>query len=732
MGTLNRRTFLKASALSGGGLLLGFHWLNSSSNGAVDTARKSERINAFLKLDPDGKVTIYSPNPEIGQNVKTSMPMVVAEELDVDWDDVTVEQAPLDTTRFSRQLAGGSQSIRHGWVTLRSAGATARRMLMEAAAVSLGVPVGELSTDRGRVLHAATGESRTYGELATDAAALPVPQDVPLKDRGDFKIIGTSRNNVDGPAIVTGKAEFGIDVQREGMLIAMITHAPGFGMRLMSINDTEARAMPGIVDIFTIDAAPPQPSFFDVNAFSEKVVVVGRTTWEVLKAKRALVLEWESAAAEESSMGHEATMRDQVDSGTGNVLRDDGDTKAAFAEAHQIVDRTYTAPFLAHNTLEPMNFFAHVRDDGAELIGPVQTPEFLRRSVAGICNLPEESVTIDLTRMGGGFGRRLYGHFGVEAAVISQRLKAPVKLLYTREDDMTQGTYRPAYKVRYRAALDAQGNMTAMEVRGAGVGNRSAPFRGATGFPASGIESYRAESFVIESSVSVGAWRAPVSNFLGGCEQCFIDEVAEVAGRDPVEFRLALLDRMITAPVGEASDYEPERYAGVIKLVAEKSDWDRAPQPGIHRGLSVFYSHNSYVAEVVEIELDDGLPRLRKVWAAVDCGIVVNPTAARNQVEGAIIDGIGHAMYSAITLTDSAPDQSNFDSYRLIRMPEIPTEIEVHFVDNGIDPTGLGEPALPPAAGALANAYAKATGHRLYRMPFIQDIEALRVRQPQG
>lgn len=730
MRTLDRRTFLKASALSGGGFILGFHWMTSGSK-ATASANETVRINAYLKVESDGKVTIYSPNPEIGQNVKTSMPMVVAEELDVDWDDVTVEQAPLDTSLFTRQLAGGSQSIRQTWQTLRTAGATARSMLIAAAATTLEVPAGELTTDQGVVTHGPSGASRTYGELANLAATLPVPETVALKDPSEFKIIGTSRLNVDSQAIVEGRPLFGIDVQRDGMLIAMITHAPAFGMRLKSMDDSAARAMSGIVDVFTIDAEPPERNWSAVNAFPEKVVVVGRTTWEVLKAKRALVLEWEASEPVESSLSHEDSMNALLDSGTGRVLRRDGDPEAAFAEAHHVVERTYTAPFLAHNTLEPMNFFAHVREDGAELMGPVQTPEFMRTLVASACNLPEDSISIGLTRMGGGFGRRLYGHFGVEAALISQRLKAPVKLLYTREDDMTQGTYRPAYKVRFRAALDAEGNLTAMHVRGVGVGNNAAPLSGGSHFPASGVDNYLAEALVVDSSVSTGAWRAPVSNFLAGAEQSFLDEVAEIAGRDPAEFRLSLLDRMINAPVGEEPNYEPERYAGVIRLVAEKCGWNTS-QPGIHRGLSVFYSHNSYVAEVVDIEIADGQPLLKKAWAAVDCGIVVNPIAARNQVEGSIIDGIGHAMYSAITLTDSSPDQSNFDSYRLIRMPEAPLEIETFFVDNGIDPTGLGEPALPPAGGALANAYAKATGQRLYRQPYIQDIEALRVRQPQG
>lgn len=729
MTTLNRRSFLKASALTGGGFVLGFHWVAKTAEAASGLAADPVRINAFLKVATDGKVTIFSPNPEIGQNVKTSMPMIVADELDVDWGRVAVEQAPLDTSRFTRQLAGGSQSIRQNWKTLRTAGATARRMLLEAAAQRLDVPIGELSTERGVIRHSGSGRELTYGEVATDAAQLAVPQDVQLKDIKDFKIVGHSQKNVDGSAIVNGKAIYGIDVQREGMLIAMITHAPAFGMRLKSMDDSAARAMPGIVDIFTINAEPPNRQWSDVNAFPEKVVVAGRTTWEVMKAKQALVLEWESVTSPESSSSQDEELENLLRSGDGRVVRRDGDPESAFAAAHQVIERTYTAPFLAHNTLEPMNFFAHVRADKAELVGPVQTPQFLRASVASACSLPEEAITIELTRMGGGFGRRLYGHFGVEAAVISQHLQAPVKLVYSREDDMTQGTYRPAYKVKYRAALDEAGNLTAFHARGAGVSE--GPLTGSAPFPAGGVDNYLAELLVLDTSVTTGAWRAPRSNFIAGAEQSFIDEVAEAAGRDPVEFRLALLDRMATAPVGDEIHYEAPRYANTLKLVAEKCKWGNS-SPDVYRGVSVFYSHNSYVAEVVDMVVRDGRPTIETVWAAVDCGIVINPNAARNQVEGAIVDGIGHAMYGALTLTDSKPDQDNFHTYRLIRMPEVPQSVEVFFVESDIDPTGLGEPALPPAAGALANAYYKATGHRLYRQPYIQEMDAVRVRQPQG
>lgn len=339
--------------------------------------------------------------------------------------------------------------------------------------------------------------------------------------------------------------------------------------------------------------------------------------------------------------------------------------------------------------------------------------------MAGALNVPEDKVHIQMTRMGGGFGRRLYGNFGVEAAVISQKAGVPVKLVYTREDDMTQGTYRPAYRVKYRAALDADNPLIGFHVRGAGV-HESPVF--ANRFPAGAVEHYLAEKLALDSNVSTGAWRAPRSNFIAGAEQSFLDEVAEIAGTDPIDFRLKLFDRAIRDPVGDEHDYDAERYAGVLELVREKSNWDKTP-PDVHLGVSAYYSHNSYVAQVVELTVDGDTPYIDTVWCGVDCGIVVNPDAARNQVEGSVIDGLGHALYSGITLTDGQPDQDNFDDYRLMRMPEAPNAIETHFVDNGIDPTGLGEPGLPPISAALANALAEATGKRLYEQPYIDGLK---------
>ena len=723
--TYNRRSFLKAGAASGGGMVLGFSWLASCTPTAEQVkAMPSEwfDINAFLKIGDNGIVTIMSPNPEIGQNVKTAMPMIVAEELDVSWKDVIVEQAGLDKSKYTRQLAGGSQSIRAGWQGLRMAGATARRMLLEAAAKSWEVPVDELTTSEGVISHS-SGKSIGYGEIASAAADVAVPEEVALKDPKDFKIIGTSQNNVDASKIVSGKPLFGLDVKKPGMLIAMIEHPPAFGMKLKTFDAEAVKQMPGIQDAFAFNSLPDgvERQWSDANAFPELIAIVGNSTWEVLQAKRALKAEWEEDTKLESSEDHEATLAALVSKPTSEAARKDGDPESAFATAAQVVEKTYNAPFLAHNTMEPMNFYANVTADKAELEGPIQTPEFLSKTVAAVLNMPEDNVSIMMTRMGGGFGRRLYGHFGVEAAVISQKVQAPVKLVYTREDDMTQGTYRPAYKVTYRAALDSDGNLTAFHVRGAGT-HGSPVF--ANRYPAGAVDHYLAENHRKESNISTGAWRAPRSNFIAFAEQSFLDEVAEAAGKDPIDFRLELFDRAIANPVGEDNDYDAERYAGVLKLVKEKSNWG-TETPGVYRGVSAYFCHNSYVAQVVDVVMEDNQPKVQKVWCAVDCGIVINPGSALNQIEGGIVDGIGHALYSAMSFEDGKAQQNNFNSYRLIRHSEAPAEIETFFVDNGMDPTGLGEPSLPPVAAALANAIAKATGNRMRNQPLMQDQKIL-------
>jgi isoquinoline 1-oxidoreductase beta subunit len=725
----SRRNFLKVSAATGGGFMLGFSILTSCEQKPAVALMAPELVmpekfaefSGFIKIAENGVVTIMSPNPEIGQNVKTSMPMLIAEELDVDWDKVIVEQGKLDTDIFTRQIAGGSQSIRHGWMPLRTTGATARAMLLAAAAQKLEVDVADLRTEKG-MIYGPEDKAISYGEVAELAATLDVPEEVKLKDPRDFKIIGQGKKNVDARKIVTGKPLFGIDVQREGMLHAGIIHPPAFGMELASFNADAALAMPGIVDVIELDCAPEgkELQWSDSGTVRKSIAVVGKSTWQVMQAKKAVKAEWNRVSPAESSDGHRSKMASLLETGKVKEARRDGNPEAAFKNAAKIVESTYSAPFLPHNTMEPMNFFAHVTDDRADLHGPIQTPEFLEKSIASILDMDPANIEVGMTRMGGGFGRRLYGGFGVEAALISKAVNAPVKLVYTREDDMTQGTYRPDYLVTYRAGLDEDGKLIAFHVRGTGTSG-SPVF--ANRFPAGTVDNYLAENISLDSNITTGAWRAPRSNFIAGAEQAFLDEVAAAAGKDPIDFRLELFDRAIEKPVGEKNDYDAERYAGVIKLARDKSDWKGTKNnDGSHRGFAAYYCHNSYVAQVLDLTLEGGKPKVGRVCCAVDCGIVVNPEGALNQIEGGIVDGIGHALYGQLTFKDGKPEQENFNTYRLIRHPEAPSSIDVHFVDNGLAPTGLGEPSLPPVIGALANALSSAKGERVYDQPFVQRL----------
>lgn len=706
MSTVNtsRRSFIKSTLLTSGGLMLGFSWLSAEAGAPVVIGHAAGAagagFNSFLTIAADGTITIFSPNPELGQNIMTSFPMIVAEELDADWKMVKVLQAPLDTKAFDRQVTGGSGAVPHSWKLLRNAGATARQMLIQAAAQRWNVAPETCTTREGYVLHEATGKKLGYGELAEAAAKLPVPKDVPLKDPKTFKLIGKEVKNIANKDIVTGKPMYGLDFHRDGMVLAMLQRPPAFGTKIKSVDAAAAKAMPGIIDVVT---------------FKNNVAIVGNTTWEIMKARKALRVEYEKDGNTESTTDHDQLFKNLMDNGTPTVRRKDGDVTTAFQSAAKVIRAEFQCPFISHSPMEPMNFFAHVREDGVELVGPTQTPAAARTAVSKLLNVPEEKITVEITRLGGGFGRRLKTDYVTEAAELSSLIKKPVKLIWSREDDMTGGSYRPAVRYRFEAALDAQGNMTGYKLRGVGI-NSGNPTR-EDNFPSGAVPNLLIDSVEHNSPITTGAWRAPITNFLAFAEQAFLDEVAQAAKKDPIQFRLELLQKAKLAPVG-AIKYDIDRMVAVTKLVAEKSGW--GTKKGIAQGFSVYFSHRSYVAQVAEVVMQNNKPRVKKVYAASDCGQVVNLSGARQQVMGGIVDGLGHAMYSKLSFREGAPEQKNFDTYRLIRMTEIP-EIETFFVDNGIEPTGLGEPALPPTGGAVANALYKATGKRLRTQPFIED-----------
>lgn len=746
----SRRSFLKNTLFAGGGIVIGFDWLAQQNLAIKDNLALPKEwfdFNSYLKIGDNGVVTILTPNPEFGQNVMTSMPMIVAEELDVNWKDVQVEMAMHDPIKFPNaafgQFTGGSRGIASKWDSLRKAGATARQMLREAAAQAWQVPVEEITTSNGVLMHVKSNKKATYGEMASAASKVPMPKDIKLKAVADFKIIGTSQKNVEGPKIVTGKPLFGLDYKVEGMLIAMIVHPPAFGMKLKSFNGASVKGMAGIKDVFSFKTYNEgyEKAAFDVNAFPELVAIVGNSTWEVLNAKKALKAEWEPFATYtekvlgfggnkseakvpgglENSSDYLAKM-EEFASKPGKVVRKDGDPEAAFKSAAKVIERSYSAPHLAHNCMEPMNFFADVKGDKVKVAGPLQAPGLIEPTLSARLGIPAENIEIEMTRMGGGFGRRAYSHYLVEAAIISQQVKAPVKLMYTREDDMSNGVYRPAYYATYRAALDKNNNLLAFHVKAGGI--PETPLH-ANRFPAGAIDNYLAEEWAIESNVTIGAFRAPRSNFMAAAEQSFLDELAEAMKKDPIEMRLELLQRAKINPVGKNNDYDAARYAGVLELVREKSGWSNKPKSKTHRGVAAYFCHSTYAAHVLELTIEDGKPVVQKVTSAIDCGIVVNPDAAINMTEGAVTDGIGNAFFGEMTFKNGAPEKTNFDKYRMIRMSEAPKAIEVHFVKNEINPTGMGEPPFPPVFAAVANALYKATGKRVYHQPFLGDKQEL-------
>ena len=702
----SRRNFLKTSVLASGGMLIGFNLLTACKPEAkmpMDIASLNfNDFNAFIKISDEGYVTIFSPNPEIGQGVKTSMPMIIAEELDVDWKNVTVAQGVLDTKNYTRQVAGGSQSIRQGWDALRQTGATAKQMLVNAAAVKWNVEAATLKVSKG-IITSLNGDTLGYGDVVKEAALLEVPEDVILKKVKDFTIIGQEIVNVDIDKIITGKPLFGLDYKTEGMVYASVLRPPAFGQKLVSFEDAKAKTINGVSDVIK---------------FGDKIAVLASSTWAAMKGKNAVSATWETASKTESTDDHDKILTEILDGKKLELRREDGNIKNAFATADKVIEKTYHSPFLPHNCLEPMNFYADVTAEKIHLVGPIQTPQWTANRVAKLLERKVDEIQLEMTRMGGGFGRRLYGDFALEAAEISNLAKKPIKVVFSREDDMTAGTYRPAIKYRIKAALK-DGKVTGYHLKEAAInGNMYGLIPNF--FPAGCIPNYKVETGNYNSNITTGAWRAPYTNFLAFAEQSFFDELATELNVDAIELRLDLLQN-VKNTTDKKIEYSGQRMEDTIKLVREKANWGKTSN-GVYQGFAAYYSHNTHVAEIADIELKDGFPIIKKVTVAVDCGVVVNPTGARNQVEGGVLDGIGHAMYSDFSFKDGKPTHKNFDTYRLIRMNETP-KVEVHFIENNKSPTGLGEPGLPPAGGAVANAINAALGKRIYNQPFINQLK---------
>jgi isoquinoline 1-oxidoreductase subunit beta len=740
---MRRREFLKTGA--GAGLVIAFH-LSRGARGLLGGAREAKIVfplNAWLQVRPDGEVSIWCGHSEMGQGVRTSLPMIVAEELSCDWERVRVIQADLDP-KYGDQLTGGSLSVRTSYGDLRKAGAAAREMLVAAAAAKWKVPATECRGENGQVVHAIDGKRLAYAKLIERAAAMPVPANPALRPVAEFTLIGKATPRTDTHEKVTGKARFGIDVRIPGMLIASVERCPTFDGKVRRFDGAKVERMPGVRGVVEVKQAELTHQFGDESGPGNRnhtragVAVLADSTWAAMQARKALEIEWsEGEATKESS----ASLRQQFAEllkGPCTVLRNDGDFDEAFAGAARKVQAVYEVPFLAHATIEPMNCTAHVHDGNCELWAPTQIPGAAAASISKVLGIPLEKIRVHVTYLGGGFGRRLNQDYAVEAAQISQRAGAPVQVVWTREDDIQHDYYRPAAYHLLRAGLNQEGALIAWEHRasspsidafysGTGIPPAAAAELSSQDFPAHSVPNFRVAFARAESGVPVGYWRSVSNSGNGFVISSFFDEVAAAAGRDRVEFLLATMGPARKLDLGGNRDLiDIARRRKVIELAAEKAGWGKPLPPGVGRGIAWLYGYGSYVAQVVEASFDakEGRIQVRRVVCAVDCGLAINPEGVQAQMESAINFGFGAALKSEITVEHGRIVQQNFNDYEVLRMSDAPAQIEVHIVPSTEAPGGCGEPGVPPIAPAVCNALFAATGKRIRRLPI--QIDELR------
>jgi isoquinoline 1-oxidoreductase beta subunit len=719
--TQSRRGFLKLSAGAAGGLILAFSLGGTKTAHAAAEPAHGEAtvLNAYIRIAPSGEITLLSKAPEIGQGIKTSFPMILAEHLDADWADVRVEQAPIAPEIYGRQSAGGSRSTPTGFEPLRRAGAVARAMLIAAAAKQWGFPESEFTTEKSTVIHARSGLKVKYGELAALAAELPVPDEktIKLKDRKDYKLLGTRVPGIENLKVVTGQPLYGIDQRQPGMLFATYTKSPATGGKVVRANLDEIKKLPGVRDAFIVEGNGR------VNELMPGVAIVANSTWAAFKAQKALQVRWdESSASKDSWTRANSNAKAIAAKAPASMLKQGGDVEAAFKGSAKTLQAFYAYPYLSHAPLEPQNCTALYKDGAIEFWAPTQAPERGVEIIAELLGIDRSKVLLRQVRAGGGFGRRLSNDYMCEVAAITKRMGVPIKLQWTREDDMAHDFYRPGGFHQMKGAVDAKGRLSAwsdhfITFTMDGKNPTASGNMEVDAFPASTLTNFAISQTMMPGLTPTGPWRAPRTNAIAWVIQSFLHELSSAAGRDHVEFLLEAMGEPRWLEPKDETALNTGRAAAVIKLAAEKAGWGKPLPQGHVQGASFFFSHQAHVAEVAEVSVDSNKKvTVHKVTVAADVGPIMNMSGAETQCQGAVIDGLSTMLGLEVTFENGRNQQKNFDAYPILRMRNAPV-VDVHFIQSDFPPTGLGEPALPPLAGAVCNAIFTATGTRIRTLP---------------
>jgi len=705
MSPLSRRDFLTAGVAAGAGLVIGFYLPRGSKVGSAEGFSP----NAYLRITPDNKVTIVVARSEMGQGVRTSLPMILAEELEADWKQIQVEQAGASTL-FGDQTTGGSASVRTTWDPMRKAGAAAREMLISAAGLEWGVARSSCKAENGAVLHAASNRRTTYGELANRAATLPVPTDVPLKQAKDYKIVGKAVPRIDTPAKVNGTAEYGIDFRLPDMQFAVLARCPVIGGKVASFDDKESKKIAGVSYVGKLT--------------DSSIAVVADSVWGAMEGQRLLQINWDEGPHKDLNTAAIMDSLRQAASKKGVPLYSTGSVTKL---AGRLIEAAYELPFMAHAPMEPGNATAHFQGSKCEIWAPTQVPQDVRDSAAQAIGLDFDNVKVNVQLIGGGFGRRLEHDYAVEAALISKTINRPVKVIWTREDDMRNSPYRPASYHKLSARLDGQGwplTFTHTLVAPSISANKGQPGEGGVdpdlrdeaalvySFPHALVEYISTET-----PVPLGWMRSVYALQVGFASECFIDELAAAAGKDPLAYRLQLLSKDEDIKYFDAT-WRTARMRGVLQLAADKAGWGKPLPAGRYQGIACFGCFSTYMAQVVELSMEQGQPRIHRVVGAIDCGQVINPNILEQQIQGGVIYGLANALHAKITIEKGRIVQRNFDDYAPMRMSDVP-KVEAYFVESAEAPTGAGEPPIPPLAPAICNAMYAATKKRIRALPIL-------------